>query len=192
MDNLDRDLEKAERDASPERFPEPPTNYEKILEEHNSLHRVASQASSSTSTSSSLSVARQPTQTQMSRINTQRDLERHPTSLSRIQTERSQHLGTVGRTATSRASKKALPNFGENKPYPPPLPEQEEYVVEFDGPRDPMHPQNWPMKKKYDREPKCRGHYTNEIIDSSSEQHLALPLLWQPSLVRSSPQLLQR
>lgn len=38
--------------------------------------------------------------------------------------------------------------MGLGKPYPPPLPDQEEYVVEFEGPDDPLHAQNWPMKKK--------------------------------------------
>jgi DHA1 family multidrug resistance protein-like MFS transporter len=41
-----------------------------------------------------------------------------------------------------------MPNFGGGKPFPPPLPEREEYVVEFDGPNDPLHAQNWPLKKK--------------------------------------------
>lgn len=85
----------------------------------------------------------------MSRIQTGRDLERHPTELSRIETQRSQHSGTVGRSLKSRESKKPLPNFGGGKEYPPQLPERDEYVVEFDGPDDPLHPQNWPMKKKY-------------------------------------------
>lgn len=84
----------------------------------------------------------------MSRVNTQRDLERHPTALSRIETQRSQHSGTVGRGIKSRESKKPLPKFGAGKDYPPPLPEREEYVVQFDGPDDPLHPQNWSMKKK--------------------------------------------
>ena len=84
----------------------------------------------------------------MSRIQTGRDLERHPTELSRIETHRSQHSGTVGRSLRSRESKKPLPNFGGGKEYPPALPEREEYVVEFDGPEDPLHPQNWPMRKK--------------------------------------------
>lgn len=99
----------------------------------------------------------------ISRVETQHeneaDLERHPTALSRIQTGRSQHSATVGasgtegsgfgvfRTRSSKASK-PLPAFGGGKPYPPPLPEREEYVVEFDGPNDPMHAQNWPFKKK--------------------------------------------
>ena len=84
----------------------------------------------------------------MSRISTQPDLERHPTALSRIATHKSQHSQTVGRRATTRESRKPLPPFGAGKPYPPPLPEREEYVVEFDGPDDPLHPQNWTMKKK--------------------------------------------
>jgi DHA1 family multidrug resistance protein-like MFS transporter len=41
-----------------------------------------------------------------------------------------------------------LPPFGANKPYPPPLPAREEYVVEFEDEDDPLHGQNWPMKKK--------------------------------------------
>ncbi|EMD01090.1 hypothetical protein BAUCODRAFT_118800 [Baudoinia panamericana UAMH 10762] len=80
------------------------------------------------------------------------DLERHPTALSRIQTGRSQHEQTVGTSirsrTTTRQSKKPLPNFGGGKPYPPQLPEREEYVVEFDGPSDPLHAQNWPFKRK--------------------------------------------
>ena len=88
--------------------------------------------------------------TGMSRVNTAGDLERHPTALGRIHTHRSQHFGTVGRSGTiaTRESRKPLPEFGGGKPYPPPLPEREEYVVEFGGPNDPLHPQNWTMRKK--------------------------------------------
>jgi len=84
----------------------------------------------------------------MTRVETQRDLERHHTELSRIQTARSQHSGTVGRATKSKEWKRPLPNFGAGKPYPPQLPNQEDYVVEFDGPDDPLHAQNWPIKKK--------------------------------------------
>ena len=38
--------------------------------------------------------------------------------------------------------------MGAGKPYPPMLPEMEEYVVEFDGFDDPRHAQNWPLRKK--------------------------------------------
>ena len=85
----------------------------------------------------------QTTQTQRSTA-----LERHPTAISRIATHRSQHSATVGSTLKTRPSKVPLPEFGAGKPYPPPLPAQEEYVVEFSGPDDPLHPQNWSTKKK--------------------------------------------
>ncbi|KAI2476867.1 ProP Permease major facilitator superfamily [Pyrenophora tritici-repentis] len=83
--------------------------------------------------------------------------ERDPEALRRIETHRSQHAGTVGasrvdsrlsRTLTRRRTEKPLPNLGAGKPFPPPLPDREEYVVEFDGADDPLHAQNWPMKKK--------------------------------------------
>jgi len=105
-------------------------------------------ASSTSSSGTDTSAARRD-QT-ISRISTQRDLERHPTVLERVQTSKSQHAGTVGRTMTgkSRESRRPLPEMGLGKPYPPLLPSQEEYVVEFDGPDDPLHAQNWPTKKK--------------------------------------------
>lgn len=90
------------------------------------------------------------TETMTSQIN---KLERHPTALERIDTHRVQHEQTVGyqdlpRTLSRTSTGKKLPNFGAGKPYPHTLPEQEEYVVEFDGHDDPLHAQNWPMKKK--------------------------------------------
>jgi len=83
--------------------------------------------------------------------------ERNPEAIRRIETHRSQHAGTVGagettsrltRTLSRRRTEKPLPSLGAGKPFPPPLPEREEYVVEFDGVDDPLHAQNWPMKKK--------------------------------------------
>jgi DHA1 family multidrug resistance protein-like MFS transporter len=41
-----------------------------------------------------------------------------------------------------------MPDFGAGKSYPPPLPDREEYVVEFSGPDDPLHAMNWPLRKK--------------------------------------------
>ncbi|KAI4089681.1 MAG: hypothetical protein LQ348_002186 [Seirophora lacunosa] len=139
MDIVDRDLERAETDASLKQFPQDNRR-------DGELERLESALSSSSSLTSSPSVIRE--EMGMSRIQTGRDLERHPTELSRIDTHRSQHSGTVGRSLRSRESKKPLPNFGGGKDYPPLLPEREEYVVEFDGPDDPLHPQNWPLKKK--------------------------------------------
>lgn len=83
--------------------------------------------------------------------------ERHPVALTRIDTHRSQHAGTVGasqvpsrlsRTLTRRKTERPLPSLGAGKPFPPLLPDREEYVVEFDGHDDPLHAQNWTMKKK--------------------------------------------
>lgn len=152
MDIVDRDLEKAEVAASHDLFP---NTYSPGDPPNHSAHNDASEptqkierqtTTSSASTSSSVSVVRE--EMNISRAQTQRDLERHPTELSRIETQRTQHSGTVGRTLTSRKSKKPLPAFGGGKDYPPVLPAKEDYVVEFDGPDDPLHPQNWPMRKK--------------------------------------------
>ncbi|KAF7453748.1 Major facilitator superfamily [Pyrenophora tritici-repentis] len=77
------------------------------------------------------------------------DLQPNSTEIERIQTQKSQHSQTVGcSTLKSRASRKPLPAFGANKPYPPQLIDQEAYVVGFDGPDDPLHAQNWPFVDK--------------------------------------------
>lgn len=155
MDRVDRDLEKAERDANPDRFPisapiSPIEEGERVEKQsqRKDLRTSTSGASSSSSSSSSSASAIHREGTGLSHAHTTRDLERHPTHLSRIETHRTQHEGTVGRSNTSRSSKKPLPHMGAGKDYPPLLPEREEYVVEFDGPDDPLHPQNWPMRKK--------------------------------------------
>ncbi|KAH7080384.1 major facilitator superfamily [Paraphoma chrysanthemicola] len=155
MNSEDRYIERNERDASPTRFPS--SNPEKEIEEqHEPIARTATVSSSgSTSTTSSDASHAERDAGHMSRIATQRDTEgelaeRHPTALSRIQTQRSQHSTTVGGGLRSRTrdSKRPLPAFGAGKPFPPPLPEREEYVVEFDGPDDPLHAMNWPIRKK--------------------------------------------
>jgi DHA1 family multidrug resistance protein-like MFS transporter len=83
--------------------------------------------------------------------------ERDPEAIRRIETHRSQHATTVGasqvqsrltRTISRRRTEKPLPDMGAGKPFPPLLPDREEYVVEFGGKDDPLHPQNWPMNKK--------------------------------------------
>lgn len=40
--------------------------------------------------------------------------------------------------------------IGADKPFPAPLPPAEHYVVDFDGPDDLEHPQNWSVSTKYD------------------------------------------
>ncbi|KAM0814975.1 putative Major facilitator superfamily domain-containing protein [Seiridium cardinale] len=144
MDEVDRELMRAEEDAKWQ-------NHHKSLAQpvqrpSHEIERVVTNSSVSTSSSEG-GVSRQRT-VGMSRVPTQRDLERHPTELSRIHTARSQHSETIGRSLRSRHSTKPLPNFGAGKPFPPPLPEQEDYVVEFDGPDDPYHAQNWTTNRK--------------------------------------------
>lgn len=52
-------------------------------------------------------------------------------------------------TFESMEEEQGLPKFGAGKRYPRPLPQSEDYVVDFDGPNDPLNAQNWPMFKKY-------------------------------------------
>ena len=68
--------------------------------------------------------------------------------LERINTFRLQQQLTVGSNRSRIPREQWLP-MGAGKDYPPPLPDAEEYVVEFEGSDDPMHPQNWPMRRRY-------------------------------------------
>ncbi|RMZ80854.1 hypothetical protein DV737_g2813, partial [Chaetothyriales sp. CBS 132003] len=72
----------------------------------------------------------------------------HPIEDFRTETHRLQQVATVGGSSLRKRKTLPLPEFGGGKPYPPQLPEQEQYVVEFDGKDDPLHPQNWPLKSK--------------------------------------------
>ncbi|PMD40175.1 MFS multidrug transporter [Hyaloscypha variabilis F] len=70
-----------------------------------------------------------------------------PVELNRIHTYRLQHSGTVGSARTGVPKENWL-ELGAGKPYPPSLPDAEEYVVEFVGPDDPLHPHNWSFGRK--------------------------------------------
>ncbi|KAK3986230.1 major facilitator superfamily domain-containing protein [Cladorrhinum sp. PSN332] len=149
LNNIDKAIEAAEFDAaSPVSTRSPHHDFPERRSEE--IERVVSASSVSTT-----STDMEPTQrgVGLSRVSTQADLERHVTELSRIQTQRSQHSATVGRSIRSKRSKasmrsRPLPPFGAGKPYPPLLPNQEDFVVEFDGLDDPLHAQNWPLAKK--------------------------------------------
>ncbi|MBE7182288.1 MAG: MFS transporter, partial [Terriglobus roseus] len=124
-------------------------------DQRDALHRQITVSSGSSSRSSASSVQLQEIGTQaIQQAPTRRDsagrIERHETAMERIETHRTQASNTVGASLKSRTRTegKPLPEFGAGKPYPPPLPAQEEYVVEFAGADDPLHGQNWPMKKK--------------------------------------------
>lgn len=143
MDIVDRDLEKAGREASPDRYQSVGADGERV---------ERAESIESHSTGSDRPEGRPTGTRRMSRLRTQVDdpgvLERNATAMSRIETQRTQHTATVGASVTSRKITKPLPAFGAGKPYPPPLPEREEYVVQFDSADDPMHAQNWPMMRK--------------------------------------------
>ncbi|KAL3480523.1 major facilitator superfamily domain-containing protein [Aspergillus californicus] len=67
--------------------------------------------------------------------------------LDRINTYRLQQHETVG-SCRSRVPREQWLPLGAGKPHPPPLPDVEGYIVEFEGSDDPMHPQNWPMRRR--------------------------------------------
>lgn len=148
---------RAERDATPRRFSNWDPNDEFFKRYHNLTadqkaalnHQTsatmpgddsAETASTSTASSSSLELesirTARMSRTQTNRINRS---ETHPEALTRIETHRTQHSGTVGARLKSRTSTKQapLPEMGAGKPYPPMLPAKEEYVVEFEGVDDP-------------------------------------------------------
>ncbi|KAJ5587148.1 MFS general substrate transporter [Penicillium hispanicum] len=141
----DKDLERAEIDARPHIS----SQYgEEKLRPSGEVDRPTSSGTSSTGSSSSVDYNPHRLQSR----NTELDLERNRShashALSRIETQRLQHQLTVGESVTSRPSKTPLPAFGGGKSYPPPLPNRDDYVVEFDGPDDPLYPQNWPLGTK--------------------------------------------
>lgn len=71
-------------------------------------------------------------------------------ALERINTYRLQQQETVGSsTHRVRTPREQWLPMGAGKPFPPSMPDAEEYVVEFEGSDDPMHPQNWPFKRRY-------------------------------------------
>jgi DHA1 family multidrug resistance protein-like MFS transporter len=78
------------------------------------------------------------------------DPEKEETNLSRPQTNESQHGNTINDTEQrSEETISGLPPMGGGKSYPPDLlGRQEDYLVEFDGPTDPTHPHNWPMRTR--------------------------------------------
>lgn len=71
-----------------------------------------------------------------------------PIELNRINTYRLQHAATRGSRYSAVSREQWLP-LGAGKPFPPSLPDTEEYVVEFTGPHDSLHPHNWPLVTKY-------------------------------------------
>lgn len=143
MDVVDRDMERAEVQAT--------RTWSQTSKDRRSVRSHESQQSGISSTSSSSgapSMGRIATAGHGSAADVVARTRTHPIEDLRTVTHRLQHSQTVGASVKSRSELKPLPEFGGGKPYPPMLPAQEEYVVEFDGKDDPMHPQNWPFKRK--------------------------------------------
>lgn len=148
--NIDHDLEVAEAEADPRN--QSSERGEEKRRTSAEAARPSTSGSSMSSTGSSSSVEYNPNFHRLQSRNTEVDLERRRSTLSqalsRIETQRLQHSMTVGESVKSRPSKLPLPPFGAGKPYPPQLPNRDDYVVEFDGPDDPLYPQNWSLKTK--------------------------------------------
>ena len=149
MDIVDRDLERAEVEAtrtwSARSSIERQRDFEKAEAERRASRASISSGSTGTDTSASSVRAGLSSAATASLARTRT----HPIEQYRTETHRLQHSQTVGAHPTkSRVPSTPLPEFGGGKPYPPPLPEREEYVVEYDGKDDPLHPQNWPFRKK--------------------------------------------
>lgn len=142
MDRVDRDIQEAERDASPERFPwvEPQLS-------SSSTEAALKSTSSGRVNSAGTSASRPDADVLLAPT-----LRLHPTELDRIATHRLWHSATVGGSRPNIAQRNTTmktSTLGAGKPFPPTSYNVEDYLVEFDGPHDPIHPQNWPMKKKY-------------------------------------------
>ena len=165
-DRLEGEYERthARDGASPEAVEEVEEVERTSTRHHNGPHGTPNETGSVSSSASSVSSvqqeeirgqsARQRHMSTVSKTSTrmERDmmdyLDRHPTAVSRIEAHRLQHMQTVGSRKFVSREGVTLPDFGSGKPYPPPLPEREEYVVEFSGFDDPRHAQNFPMRKK--------------------------------------------
>ena len=149
MDIVDRDMEVAEAETKATRTW---SQTSKERRDWESLERRMTgdtiSSSSGSSTSSTGSMGRMATAFPPS-IGAQGARSRtHPVEDHRTQTHRLQQSQTVGAHPPKMKTEGQLPEFGGGKPYPPPLPEREEYVVEFDGKDDPLHPMNWPFRRK--------------------------------------------
>jgi len=154
VDVVDRGLIVAEREASRAYVKPHHDDSEAKTRAAGASHDIQRQRTEdsiiSSSTESSEAMSRIATAASVGRLESRATRTKtHPLEDLRSETHRLQQVATVGAgTLKSRKTEKALPNFGGGKAYPPDLPPYEDYVVEYDGPDDPLHPQNWPFRKK--------------------------------------------
>lgn len=146
---VDRDMVLSEREASRNYVSPVHERRESEIQRERTQQSALSEESSSSDSASERSMSRIATASAAGRVSTNATRTRtHPLENHRTHTHALQQVQTVGATSTKSKKEKPLPNFGGGKPYPPPLPPYEDYVVEFDGPDDPLHPQNWAFKRK--------------------------------------------
>lgn len=123
MDIVDRDIERAEFEATR-------TWSQSSKEKHEAQRRGSHESAGSSSTSSSESLDMNRTATasgaSVPSIARTRTAGGHPIELHRTATHALQQTHTVGASLRSKKPEKPLPEFGGGKPYPPPLPAQEE------------------------------------------------------------------
>jgi DHA1 family multidrug resistance protein-like MFS transporter len=159
MDHQDYYAGKTERDATSDRIPPNQTSSSEKSDDEGARSRPSSSNMTTSPSPTSTPPAKPALSSHTHALPRSTDIEAlhaDSSSLNRIHTSRSQHSQTVGggdssglgifRSKSSRS--RALPAFGAGKPYPPSLPNQEDYVVEFDGEHDPLHAQNWALGKK--------------------------------------------
>ncbi|KAJ6260346.1 Major facilitator superfamily multidrug transporter [Drechslerella dactyloides] len=147
MNEVDLELVKSEEDAR--RQHQRQSDEHRLEREAAALHESKNGAAQKESLEDSTgpTISHMPT---VQDIEAGDDAERTRTLMSRTRTAQSVHANTIGADPTrTRSRKEKLPPFGSGKDYPPALPDQEQYVVEFDGFSDPLHPQNWSPRKKY-------------------------------------------
>ncbi|RMD41440.1 hypothetical protein DV735_g3701, partial [Chaetothyriales sp. CBS 134920] len=155
MDNVDRGLERAEVEASRtwsrDSKARSHSEHNGALTSHpGGVHSRHDSFSSSSAGSNEANMNRIATASGATIGSRGYRTRTHPIEDYRTLTHRLQQVETVGARGELHPRKSKtlpLPEFGGGKPYPPQLPEQEQYVVEFDGVDDPLHPQNWPFRK---------------------------------------------
>jgi DHA1 family multidrug resistance protein-like MFS transporter len=139
MDIVDRDIADAERDASSQWLSQSPVT-------HTTTDRTTSAALQSDISSQLHPLS---SDQQLRARTTQCDSSLDPRELDRIATYRILHTSTVGTKGKITTRLNTLQTLGAGKPFPPKNYDGEDFLVEFEGHDDPLHPQNWAMRKRY-------------------------------------------
>lgn len=150
MDLIDKEVQRSEIQSNPRTFSI--TNSRSLQDNIDHVHRLEGIPTGSTVTVAQISEACSPSPSAVpSRKPSTQDLEKKHMFSSRIDVSRRPcpREDSSGNADTkNRDIIKSLPVVGREKSPPVQLENPEQYVVEFDGPDDPMHPLNWPDKKK--------------------------------------------